>query len=306
MNDSIGSLTTEQRNPNTRGIDQLTTVQIMQLINDEDRRVADAVRSCIPQIAAAADLIVESFRRGGRLFYFGAGTSGRLGILDASECPPTYGTPPELVQGVIAGGDRAIREAVEGAEDNEALGASDVDRCGVTAGDVVCGIAASGRTPYVLGAMRRAREIGASVIGICNNERTPMRGIAGITIEAVAGPEVILGSTRMKAGTAQKLILNMLTTASMIRLGKIYDNLMVDLQPSNGKLVHRAKRMIRMATGAEDAQVEAAYTAAGGHVKTAIVILLAGVNADRAKRLLKQADGLAARAIRLAAEDQDA
>jgi len=240
------------------------------------------------------------------LFYFGAGTSGRLGILDASECPPTFGTPPDLVQGVIAGGDRAIREAVEGAEDNEALGASDVDRRGVTAGDVVCGIAASGRTPYVLGAMRRAREVGASVIGICNNERTPMRAIAGITIEAVAGPEVILGSTRMKAGTAQKLILNMLTTASMIRLGKVYDNLMVDLQPSNGKLVHRAKRMIRMATGADDTQVEAAYTAAGGHVKTAIVILLAGVNAERAKRLLEEAGGLTACAIRLAAEGKNA
>ncbi|MCQ6561634.1 N-acetylmuramic acid 6-phosphate etherase [Paenibacillus mendelii] len=298
MDDIIGFLTTEQRNQNTRKIDRQSTEQIMYMINDEDQRIAEVVRSSIPHIAAATDRIVEAFRQGGRLFYFGAGTSGRLGILDASECPPTYGSDPSMVQGVIAGGVQAIQEAVEGAEDSEENGARDVDLYGVRAQDVVVGIAASGRTPYVLGAMRSARAIGATVIGISNNEQSPMRPLAHQMIEAVVGPEVILGSTRMKSGTAQKLILNMLTTASMIRIGKVYDNLMVDLQPSNEKLVHRSKRIIKMATDADDERIEAAYKKSGGHVKTAIVMILTDTDSDQAKLLLERADGFVAEAVK--------
>lgn len=300
MNDIIDLLTTEQRNKHTLHIDEQSTEQIMRLINDEDRLVADIVQACIPQIAQAADLIIASFKRQGRLFYFGAGTSGRLGILDASECPPTYGTDPKMVQGVIAGGLQAIHEAVEGAEDSAALGAADVDNCGVTARDVVVGIAASGRTPYVLGAMERARALGASVVGVSNNAGTPMNGYADVMIEAVVGPEVIMGSTRMKAGTAQKLILNMLTTGSMIRMGKVYGNLMVDLQPSNEKLVIRSKRIAKLATGAEDDAVEAALAAADGHVKTAIVMLLSGTGAAEARELLQEAQGFVVKALELA------
>lgn len=300
----IAKLTTEQSNANTRQIDLKTTEDIMRLINDEDLTIAKTVRSCIPQITAAADLIIDSFRRQGRLFYFGAGTSGRLGILDASECPPTYGTDPSMVQGVIAGGTEAIQKAVEGAEDNEEMGANDVDSRGITSRDVVIGIAASGRTPYVVGAMKRAREIGANVIGISNNEHSLMNKFADIMIQAVVGPEVILGSTRMKAGTAQKLILNMLTTASMIRIGKVYDNLMVDLQPSNEKLVFRSKRIIQMATDADEEQVEVAFHESGGHVKTAIVMILTKTGVDVAKSLLDRAEGLISIAIRLSEEIQ--
>lgn len=297
MNNIVRFLTTEQRNPNTRNIDSQAAEDILYRINDEDRIIADAVRSCIPDVAAATELIVSAFRQGGRLLYFGAGTSGRLGVLDASECPPTFGTDKSMVQGIIAGGPQAFRDAVEGAEDSEEEGARDVDRHGVSAKDVVAGISASGRTPYVLGAMSRAREIGATVVGICNNENTPMRALADRTIEAVVGPEVILGSTRMKAGTAQKLILNMLTTASMIRIGKVYDNLMVDMKPSNEKLVDRCKRIIRMATNASDDRVEAAYSESGGHAKTAIVMLLANTDAAQARMLLEHADGFVAAAV---------
>ncbi|MFC4601793.1 N-acetylmuramic acid 6-phosphate etherase [Cohnella hongkongensis] len=297
MDDSLNLLTTEQRNPNTRRIDRQSSEQILRMINDEDRRIAEVVRGCIPQIAAATDLIVDAFRNGGRLFYFGAGTSGRLGILDASECPPTFGTDPSMVQGIIAGGPQAIKEAVEGAEDSADIGAGDVDAHGVTPRDVVVGIAASGRTPYVLGAMQRARDIGAKVVGLSNNAGSPMRLLADPMIEAVVGAEAILGSTRMKAGTAQKLILNMLTTASMIRIGKVYDNLMVDLQPSNAKLVHRSKRIIKMVTNVEDERVEKAFAESGGHVKTAIVMLMTGSDALRAKDLLEQAQGFVATAI---------
>jgi N-acetylmuramic acid 6-phosphate etherase len=299
MDDLIDLLTTEQRNPATREIDRQSTEQILRRINEEDSGVARAVGASIPQIAAAVDLITDAFRRGGRLFYFGAGTSGRLGILDASECPPTYGTDPEMVQGVIAGGSQAIREAVEGAEDDGDAGARDVNERGVTARDVVVGISASGRTPYVLGAMRRAREIGATVVGISNNEGTPMSRLARVMIECVVGPEVILGSTRMKAGTAQKLILNMLTTTAMIRIGKVYDNLMVDLNPSNGKLLRRSKRIIRMATGADDDRIEAAFAASGGQAKTAIVMILTGTDAGEARRLLNLAEGFVRAAVEL-------
>lgn len=300
MSNLLSKLTTEQVNEHTRGIDRLDTLDIVRRIHEEDRKITEAVEAILPNIAAAAERIISAFKQGGRLFYIGAGTSGRIGILDASECPPTFGTDPSMVQGMIAGGDRAIRDAVEGAEDSESLGADDIDDRGVSARDVVVGIAASGRTPYVLGAMKRARELGATVIGLCNNLDSPMRELADLMLEAVVGPEVVLGSTRMKSGTAQKLILNMLTTTSMIRIGKVYDNLMVDLMPSNEKLVYRSKRIIRLATGVSDDAVNDAYEASGGHVKKAIVMLLAGVDAVRAGALLSQADGFVRGAIELA------
>ncbi|MFL0377147.1 N-acetylmuramic acid 6-phosphate etherase [Paenibacillus amylolyticus] len=297
MNHMLNSLITEQPNPLTDHIDELPSAEIMELINSEDQRIAQLIQPLIPVIAQAADRIIDSFQSGGRLFYVGAGTSGRLGILDASECPPTYGTPPSMVQGIIAGGFRAVKDPVEGAEDREELGAADLDEHGFDENDVVVGIAASGRTPYVLGAMRHAKEIGATVISLSNNAGTPMALVADVSIEAVVGPEVVMGSTRMKAGSAQKMILNMLTTTAMIRLGKVYRNFMVDLNPSNEKLVHRAKRMIQLATGASEADIEKVFIAAGGHVKTAIVMLMADVGATEAQHKLDLADGFVRNAI---------
>ncbi|MED4602539.1 N-acetylmuramic acid 6-phosphate etherase [Paenibacillus validus] len=295
----LHTLTTEQVNPRTRQIDELPTEQILTLINDEDRLVADVLRGLIPKLAQAVDRIVASFQQGGRLIYIGAGTSGRIGILDASECPPTYGTSPDMVLGLIAGGFQAVKDPVEGAEDSEELGMSDVDAHGIGPNDVAVGIAASGRTPYVLGAMKRAKANGAGVIGICNNEGTPMVPLADIVLEAVVGPEVVLGSTRMKAGTAQKLILNMLTTTSMIRMGKVYGNLMVDVQPSNIKLVDRAKRIIRLATDASEEAVEQAFADSGGHVKTAIVMLLGGVHCAQAQAALAETGGFVRKSLEL-------
>jgi N-acetylmuramic acid 6-phosphate etherase len=300
MSHLLSQLTTEQVNEHTRHIDELSPYEIVCKIHEEDRLISSAIEVILPQIAQATELIIASFRKGGRLFYVGAGSSGRIGILDASECPPTYGTDPSMVQGLIAGGFKAIKDPVEGAEDNEELGAIDIDLHDITVLDVVVGIAASGRTPYVLGAMQRAREIGATVIGLCNNENSPMKEYASLMLEAIVGPEVVLGSTRMKSGTAQKLILNMLTTTSMIRIGKVYDNLMVDLQPSNEKLVYRSKRIIRLATGADEAAVDTVFIAARGHVKTAIVMLLADVNVSRAAELLSLTDGFVRKAIELA------
>lgn len=300
MYNLLNELTTEQRNPNTTQIDRLSSEEIVRLIHAEDRLVTEAVGRILPQVAQAVDRIVVAFQRQGRLFYIGAGTSGRLGILDASECPPTYGTDPSMVQGIIAGGFQAVKDPVEGAEDSEELGAKDIDEHGVTDRDVVVGIAASGRTPYVLGAMKRAKEKQATVIGLCNNEHTPMAGIADLMLEAVAGPEVVLGSTRMKSGTAQKLILNMLTTASMIRIGKVYENLMVDVLPSNEKLVYRAKRIIGMATGAPEDVISEAYNESGRHVKTAIVMILAKTDRDGARELLERSGGFVRQAVALA------
>jgi len=287
----LDSLTTEQRNEATRNIDRLSTREMVERINGEDRLIANAVAAIIPQIADAVDAIVHRLESGGRLFYVGAGSSGRLGILDASECPPTYGTDPQMVQGIIAGGDVAIRHAVEGAEDNEQLGEDDMRHYRITQADIVVGISASGRTPYVIGAMKAAGAIGAKVIGISNNKGSAMGAYADIMLESVVGPETVLGSTRMKAGTAQKMILNMLSTAAMIRMGKVYDNIMVDLTPSNEKLVWRAKRTIRMATGVTDELAEQAFAEAGGHVKKAIVMLLGKVSSAEAERLLQLSKG---------------
>ncbi|MEJ8304916.1 N-acetylmuramic acid 6-phosphate etherase [Saccharibacillus sacchari] len=298
MEHLLGTLTTEQPNPNTAGIDRLDSASIMRLINDEDRLIAERIRPLIPQIAVAADAVVEAFRAGGRLLYVGAGTSGRIGILDASECPPTFGTPSEQVQGLIAGGFRAIKDPVEGAEDREELGAAEIDELKADARDVVLGIAASGRTPYVLGAMKQAIARGAVTFGLCNNADTPMAELGVPVIQAVMGPEVVMGSTRMKAGTSQKLILNMLTTTAMIRSGKVYRNLMVDLNPSNEKLVFRAKRIIGLATGADDRAIEQAFADSGRQVKTAIVMLEAGIGADEARSRLEASGGFVHGAIR--------
>ncbi|MDB4868846.1 MAG: N-acetylmuramic acid 6-phosphate etherase [Cohnella sp.] len=300
MSDLFETLVTERQNESTRHIDRLDTRQIIELIHHEDRKVSDALQKVIPHICEAVELIVGAIEKGGRLLYFGAGTSGRLGVLDASECPPTYGTDPGMVRGMIAGGSKALTESIEGAEDIEQSGAEDVDLLQVNKHDVVVGIAASGRTPYVLGAMKRAAALGCKVIGVTNNRDTEMSRLADVTIEAVVGPEVILGSTRMKAGTAQKMILNMLTTTAMIRLGKVYGNLMVDLQPSNEKLVFRSKRIIKIATDASDLIINRAFEEAGGHVKTAITMILTETDREQAIELLALTGGFVRKAVELA------
>lgn len=289
----------EQSNMNTRDIDIKSTEEILKLINSEDQKVADAVSKALPSIAKAVDIITEAFNNGGRLFYAGAGTSGRLGIVDASECPPTFGTDPDMVQGIIAGGEKAIVGYVEGAEDDEFLGAQDVEKYGINYRDVLVGISASGRAPYIRGAMRNAKQIGAKVIGISNNIASPMSQHTDVMIEVPVGPEAIYGSTRMKSGTAQKMVLNMLSTASMVKIGKVYDNFMVDMMPLNNKLISRAKRMIAMTTEASPEQVEKVFHESGGHVKTAIVMIKAGVRREEAEKLLKEAKGFVRGAIKI-------
>jgi N-acetylmuramic acid 6-phosphate etherase len=245
----LENLLTERRNPASEHIDTLPTVDILRVINNEDRAVADAVAAAIPQIALAVDKVVERFSTGGRLFYIGAGTSGRLGVLDASECPPTFSVPPEMVQGIIAGGEAALSRATEASEDDPASGERDLFARGFTGADALVGIAASGRTPYVLGAAAAARRVGALTVGIACTPDSPLCAAAEISIELITGPEIVTGSTRMKAGTATKLALNMITTASMVKLGYVYGNLMVNVQPRNEKLRDRARRIVRDATG---------------------------------------------------------
>jgi N-acetylmuramic acid 6-phosphate etherase len=288
---------TEAQNPRTAAVDALPTLEIVTLINDEDARVAAAVREHLPQIAQAVDAIVERLRQGGRLFYFGAGTSGRLGVLDASEMPPTYGVAPDLVQGVIAGGDSALRQSSEGAEDDAAAGAEAVRRARVGAPDVAVGIAASGTTPWVLGAVEAAQRTGAFTIAVTCSPESPLAHRAQIAIAPAVGPEVIAGSSRMKAGTAQKMVLNTLSTATMIRLGKVYGNLMVDVQPTNAKLRRRALRILRQASGAHAAAAQEALEAADGEVKVALVVLLAEVSAGEARRRLTRAGGVVRSAL---------
>jgi N-acetylmuramic acid 6-phosphate etherase len=287
---------TEQPNPGTATIDTLSSVEIVRLINEEDARVAQAVRQVLPQIARAVDTVVERLRRGGRLLYFGAGTSGRLGVLDASEMPPTYGVPADLVQGFIAGGDGALRRSIEGAEDDAEAGAEVVRAARATAQDVAVGIAASGSTPWVLGALAEARLRGAATIGLTSNPESPLAGAADVPITPVVGPEVIAGSSRMKAGTAQKMVLNMLSTAAMIRLGKVYGNLMVDVQPTNAKLRDRAVRILQQAAGVDPGTAERALTETGYEVKPALVMLLAGTDPAEARRRLAAAEGFVRRA----------
>lgn len=294
----ISNLSTEQRNSKSQNIDAESILGILKIINDEDKTVALAVEKEIPFIEKAVEIIVDALKNGGRLLYFGAGTSGRLGVIDAAECPPTFGTPSDLIQGFIAGGKEAMFRAQEGAEDFEENGAEDVLKAKVTNKDVVCGIAASRRTPYVIGAVKKAKELGAKTLYVtCNPRSTFDIKEVDIAICPDVGPEVIMGSTRMKSGTAQKLVLNMLTTASMIRLGKVYENMMIDLQMTNKKLVERSKRIVMTVTGISYEEAELYLKKANGHVKTALVMILAKVNADEAKERLKKSDGFVRQAI---------
>ena len=288
---------TETQNPRTLHIDQLDTLAMLSAINAEDQIVPNAVAAALPAIARAVDAIAERLQAGGRLFYIGAGTSGRLGILDASECPPTYGTPLDMVQGVIAGGEDAVFDAVEFVEDDEQAGAGDLISRGLTAGDAVVGIAASGRTPYVLGALRYARETGAITVGVSNNSPAPVLDVADIAIPVVTGPEAITGSTRMKAGTAQKLVLNMISTGTMVKLGKVYGNLMVDVQVKNDKLLHRARRIVAQVGKVEDTTAATLLDLAQNDVKIAIVMARTGANPADARTLLEAADGFLRRVI---------
>lgn len=296
--EDLKSIRTEQRNPETMHIDELSTLDMVRLINREDHRVAEAVAQVCPQIAQAVDIIAAHLHGGGRLVYCGCGTSGRLGILDAVECPPTYSTPPEMVVGLIAGGYPAIFKAVEGAEDNRALGREDLAGISFCKNDVLVGIAASGRTPYVLGAMAYAKELGAPVIGVTCCPGSQIDTLADIGIAPTPGPEVVTGSTRMKSGTAQKMVLNMLSTGAMIRLGKVYGNLMVDVKPSNEKLIRRCVTIVREATGESEKAAVDALEKCHYACKPAIVMLLRGVDENTAKRLLSQADGRVALALR--------
>jgi len=293
----LQTLATEQRNPRSLAIDAASTREILEIINTEDHKVPIAVREELPYIAQAVDLVVEAFHHGGRLFYVGAGTSGRLGVLDASECPPTYGTPPEMVQGLIAGGPEAVFRSREGAEDVEAHGIRALQDAGVTPADVVCGIAASRRTPYVVGAINYARTLGCKTLYVTCNPRAEFNLDVDVAICPVVGPEVIMGSTRMKSGTAQKLVLNLITTASMIRLGKVYQNMMVDLQMTSRKLVERSRRTVMMVTGLDYEAAARVMEQADGHVKTALVMTLADVSADEARHRLQQTNGFVRPAI---------
>lgn len=267
------------------------------MMNDEDKKVPYAVERVLDQVSDAVEVITHALEKGGRLFYFGAGTSGRLGILDASECPPTFGTHPELVQGVIAGGPSAMVRAVEGAEDSFELGQEDVHKYGVTKNDVVVGIAASGRTPYVLGVLAEAQKIKAKTIAVACNKSSYINEGVDVAINVVVGPEVLTGSTRLKAGTAQKLVLNMLTTATMIRLGKVYGNLMVSVQATNLKLKERVKRIIMEITGASYEEAEQLADQADGDAKTAIIMKLTGSSREEATRLLNVTNGRIREAI---------
>ena len=291
MTIDLSSMITETRNPASVEIDQLSTLEMLRVINQEDQQVALAVSQLLPEITRAVDAIAAAFGKGGRLVYIGAGTSGRLGILDASECPPTYGVSAEQVVGLIAGGHKAILQAVENAEDDAELGAQDLKNIQFCANDVLVGIAASGRTPYVLGAMAHARAVGATVCSISCNPGSPLAQAADISMVAVVGPEIVTGSSRMKAGTAQKLILNMLSTGAMIRTGKVYGNLMVDVEATNAKLVERQKRIVMEATDCERAVAERALAQADNHCKTAIVMILAGLTADEARTRLQSSNG---------------
>ena len=293
----LQKLATEQRNPASEKIDVLPIEEALRVINRQDALVAAAVEKEIPHIAEAVRIIVSCFRKGGRLLYVGAGTSGRLGILDASECPPTFGTDPDLVQGLIAGGSEAVFRSQEGAEDRKEDGARDLDAIHLRAEDVVCGIAASRRTPYVVGAVEHARTLGAATLFVTCTPRSEFGIAVDVAICPVVGPEVIMGSTRMKSGTAQKMVLNMLTTVSMIQLGKVYQNMMVDLQMTSKKLVERSKRTVMQVTGVDYHEATRVLGLTGGHVKTALVMILADVGREQAADRLQKASGFVRPAI---------
>ncbi|GAA4808113.1 N-acetylmuramic acid 6-phosphate etherase [Streptomyces ziwulingensis] len=291
LRSQLETLTTEAFRPELAEIDRLPTLDLARLMNGEDAGVPGAVARRLPEIAAAVDAVADRMARGGRLVYAGAGTAGRLGVLDAAECPPTFNTAPGQVVGVLAGGPDALVSSVEGAEDSAALARADLDALGLGPEDTVVGVSASGRTPYAVGAVAHARALGALTVGLSCNEGSPLAAAADHGIEIVTGPELITGSTRLKAGTAQKLVLNMLSTITMIRLGKTYGNLMVDVRASNEKLRARSRRIVALATGAPDAEIEAALDATGGEVKPAVLVVLAGVDGPAAARLLEDSGG---------------
>ncbi|MFE9498989.1 N-acetylmuramic acid 6-phosphate etherase [Streptomyces collinus] len=291
LRSELESLTTEAFRPDLAEIDRLSTLDIARLMNGEDAGVPAAVAARLPQIAAAIDAVAARMSRGGRLVYAGAGTAGRLGVLDASECPPTFNTDPAQVVGLIAGGPQAMVTSVEGAEDSRELARRDLTALGLGPDDTVVGISASGRTPYAIGAVEQARALGALTVGLACNEHSALAAAAEHGIEVVVGPELITGSTRLKAGTAQKLVLNMLSTITMVRLGKTYGNLMVDVRASNDKLRARSRRIVALATGAPDEEIEKALTESGGEVKNAILALLTGVDGPTATRLLEDSGG---------------
>ncbi len=293
----LDTLLTEQRNPATREIDRLSTVEMLRAINHEDAQIASAVEAALPSIAEALDLIASRMMAGGRLFYTGAGTSGRLGVLDASECPPTFNVPPGLVVGFIAGGDGALRRSVEGAEDSPELGAQDLVAYGCSAGDVLVGIAASGRTPYVQGALGQARSLGAATVALSCTGGAVISGLADVAIEVLCGPEVITGSTRMKAGTATKLVLNMLSTGAMVKLGHVYGNLMVNVQQTNEKLRRRAERIVAQAADLPEDRARTLLAEADGEVKTAIAMALLHLSAPEARERLTSSQGNLRRAV---------
>lgn len=301
MNQILYSLTTEQQNKNSTNIDTMDTLDALRVINEEDKKVALAVEKQLDKIALAIDKIVERMQKGGRLFYLGAGTSGRLGILDAVECPPTFSTPPEMVQGIMAGGGQgAFNRAKEDIEDHKDEGVLAIQQAGVTELDTVIGISASGQAPYVIGALEEGKNRGALTISISCNEKAPMNDLADININIIVGAEVIMGSTRLKAGTAQKMVLNMISTTTMIKLGKVYKNLMVDVKPKNKKLVERAKRIIMLATGVDYQKAQEYFELSGRSAKVAIVMIEAGVDYEKACRLLEEGNGFVAKAIELA------
>lgn len=293
----LDKLTTESRNLNTSNIDKVSTLEMVKIINDEDKKVAEAVEKEIPKIAQAIDYIVERIKKGGRLIYIGAGTSGRLGILDASECPPTYGVSEELVQGIIAGGHEAIFRAKEGAEDSKELAIEDLKLKKLSPNDIVVGIAASGRTPYVVGGLEYGNEIGALTISITCNSDSEVSKTSQISIVPIVGAEVITGSTRLKSGTAQKLVLNMLSTGSMIKLGKVYGNLMVDVKATNKKLIERAKKIVCEATGIEKNLAEDILSKTDYDVKLSIFMILSGLSLNDAREKLLENDGYIAKAL---------
>lgn len=288
---NLGSLVSETRNPDTFDLDNLSTLEMLSKFNQQDATVAAAVALTLPQVATAVDAAAAALSAGGRLIYMGAGTSGRLGVLDASECPPTFGVAHGVIVGLIAGGPDALLKAVEGAEDNEQFGINDLQALNLTLNDMVVGIAASGRTPYVIGALRYARQLGCRTAAISCNPDSPIAREAEIAISPVVGPEALTGSTRLKSGTAQKLVLNMLSTGAMVKIGKVYQNLMVDMQATNIKLVDRARRMVCEATGCDAQQAETALQQVQYEVKTAILMILADLPADHAKQRLAHHKG---------------
>ena len=288
---TLSTLITEQRNLNSMNVDSLSALEIVQLMNEEDKQVPLAIEKCLPQIAQAVECIVAAFQQGGRLVYIGAGTSGRLGVLDASECPPTFGVSPEMVKGIIAGGERALRHPIEGAEDSKTQAVVDLQTIQFSSKDVLVGIAASGRTPYVIGALEHAKSLGSVTVSIASNPNSAMANIVDIAIDTIVGPEVLTGSSRLKSGTAQKLVLNMLTTASMILMGKCYQNLMVDVQASNEKLKARAIRIVMQATDCDKALAEETLKQADQNAKLAIMMILSGLDRAQAEALLEKHHG---------------